>query len=118
MAYKVGIAVGAIVGLLVGVWFVWITATAGHVAEADLLLLGSLVALCVVVAIVLALAAEFSSFFPGVGVGFSLTAAIASLVCAVIAGFHGWVDASVRFAVVMLALVGCVFIIRAIAPRM
>ncbi len=118
MAYRIGLVLGAIVGLLVGAWFTWITATAGHVAEADLVVLGGLVALCVIIAVILALAAELSPFFPGLGAGFCLLAALASLVCAVISGFHGWGDAAVRFAAVMLALVACFFIIRAIAPRM
>ena len=118
MAYRIGFVLGAIVGLLVGLWFTWITATAGHVAEADLVLLGGLVALSVVIAVILALAAELSPFFPGLGAGFCLIAGLASLVCAVISGFNGWGDAALRFVAVMLGLVACFFIIRAIAPRM
>lgn len=117
MASKIGFVLGAVVGSLIGVWFTWITATAGHVADADLRLLGSLVALCVVVAVILALAAELSSFFPSLGLGFCVPAALASLVCAVISAFRGWWDAALRYAAVTLALVACFFIIRAIVRR-
>jgi hypothetical protein len=118
MAYKVGLGFGGVVAALVGSWFVYITATAGHVAEADLALLGGLVALCFVVAAVLGLAADISGFFPGLGVGFCLVAALASLVSAIISAFNGWGDAATRYAVVMLALVACFFVVRAIAARM
>jgi hypothetical protein len=117
VASRIGFILGAVVAALVGSWFVYITATAGHVAEADLALLGGLLALCFVVSVVLGVAAEFSPFFPSLGVGFCLVAALASLASAIISGFQGWGDAALRYAGVMLALVVCFFVIRAIAHR-
>ncbi len=117
MAFRLGFVLGAIIALLVGAWFVWTTATAEGVGATDLRLLGGLAALCLVIAVVLALAAEVSPFFPGLGLGFCLPAALSSLVCAVISGFHGWADVALGYVLMMLALVACSLIITAITPR-
>lgn len=118
MAYRLGLILGAIVGVLVGAWFVYTTATVGGVGVADLRLLAAMVVACLVIAAVLALAADISSFFPGLGLGFCVPAALASLACVVISGFHGWVDVALGYAVVMLGLMACFIIIVAISPRM
>ena len=118
MTSRLGFVLGAIIALLVGAWFVWTTATAEHVGPTDLRLLGGLAALCLAIAVVLALAAEVSPFFPGLGLGFCLPAALASLVCALISGFRGWGHVALGYALMMLVLVACFLIIRAIAARM
>jgi hypothetical protein len=116
VGFRLGIILGAIIAAVVGAWFIWITATSTG-ADARFGVLGGAVALCFVIAVVVGWAASISPFFPGLGLGFCPTAALASLVCAAISWGHGWGNVALGYVAMMLTLVACFFIVRVLARR-
>ncbi len=119
MSTRLGTALGAGMGMVFALGVILAAATAGfeqpEATAATLILVG---VIFLGIALVLAVAAYVSPFFPSLGYGFCWVATPASLVAALICALTGHGEAAIGLAAWAVELVGCYLIIGFVAPRM
>jgi hypothetical protein len=116
---RLGTALGAGAGMVFALAVVLTAATAGfEQPQATTLTIALVGVIFLGIAVVLAVAAYISPFFPSLGYGFCWVAVPASLLAALICAFTGYLEAAAGLAVWAVELAGCYVILRAIAPRM
>ena len=119
MSTRLGTALGAGLGMVFALGVILAAATTGfeqpEATAATIILVG---VIFLGIALVLAVAAYVSPFFPSLGQGFCWVAAPASLVAAIICAFTGHGEAAIGLAAWVVELAGSYLIIDFVAPRM
>ena len=119
MSTRLGTALGAGLGMVFALGVILAAATTGfeqpEATAATIILVG---VIFLGIALVLAVAAYVSPFFPSLGQGFCWVAAPASFVAALICAFTGHGEAAIGLVAWVVELAGSYLLIDFVAPRM
>lgn len=119
LSTRLGTALGAGAGMVFALGVVLAAATAGFEQPQDTAVTIALVGVIFLgIALVLAVSAYLSPFFPSLGYGFCWVAAPASVMAALICALTGHPAAAVGLAVWVAELAGCYLLLRFITPKM